>query len=529
MSEKRKAVVVGAGIGGLAMGIRLQALGFQTTIVEALDGPGGRAAVRREGGFTFDMGPTVITVPAFIEELFAQQVGHPGLSAPDFPLKQGGTATSQYCRIVPVTPYYRIAFDDGTVFDYDGDEAGTRRRIAELAPADLDGYDRFQRDAKAIFDRGFLELGHTHFGDIRSMIRVAPDLLRLDALRTLFGFASKYFRTDKMRQIFSFETLLIGGSPLRVPSIYAMIHFVEKTWGVHYVMGGTGALVQGFVKKFEQLGGHVRYGSPVDRILVAAESGGPTTRRRTTRTTGVRLQSGDALAADLVVSNADYVHTYRDLLAPSERGVIESLRMKTARQSMSLVVIYFGFRARPEDGARLRHHNVILGPRYEELLRDIFDRKTLADDFSQYLHLPTLTDPSLAPPGMHAAYTLVPVPNNASGIDWSTHGPRLVDKVLGFLEARGYIPDLAARLVTKSFVTPEYFQKTLRSDLGNAFGLEPVLTQSAAFRPHNRATAIDGLYLVGANAQPGAGTPSVMMSAKMTARLVAADFGIGES
>jgi len=508
------------------MGIRLQALGFATTIVEALDGPGGRAAVRREGGFIFDMGPTVITVPAFTEELFAQEVGRPSLDLPDFPSDPGAKATERYCRIVPVAPFYRIAFDDGTTFDYDGDEASARRQIAELAPEDLEGYDRFQRDAKAIFERGFLELGYTYFGDIRSMIRVAPDLLRLDALRTLFGFASKYFRTDKMRQIFSFETLLIGGSPLRVPAIYAMIHFVEKTWGVHYVVGGTGALVQAFVKKFEQLGGFVRYSSPVARILVASDSGGPTKRRRRTRATGIKLEGGDVIAADLVVSNADYGHTFSKLLTASERGVIESLRMKTARQSMSLVVVYFGFRARPEDAMRLRHHNVILGPRYEELLSDIFDRKVLASDFSQYLHLPTMTDPSLAPPGMHAAYTLIPVPNNASGIDWQTQGPLLVDKVLSFLETRGYIPDLSTRLVTKSHVTPEYFENTLRSGLGNAFGLEPVLTQSAAFRPHNRASKIDGLYLVGANAQPGAGTPSVMMSAKMTARLVAADFGI---
>ncbi len=527
MRGQDHAVVIGAGIGGLAVGIRLQALGFKTTIVEALAGPGGRALVRKQDGFTFDMGPTVITVPAFIEELFAQELGQPALTAPDFPAAPTNAATQRYCQIVPVKPFYRIAFDDGSAFDYDGDEESTRRQIAALAPEDLDGYDNFQRDAKAIFDRGFLELGYTHFGDIRSMIRVAPDLLRLDALRTLFGFTSKYFRSDKMRQIFSFETLLVGGSPLRVPAIYAMIHFVERTWGVHYAMGGTGSLVQGFVRKFEELGGEIRYDSPVGRITVDTISGGPLIRRRKARATGVCLARDEHIAADLVVSNADYVHTYGKLLSASERGVMESLRMRTARQSMSLVVIYFGFRARADDGVRLRHHNVILGPRYEELLRDIFERKILASDFSQYLHLPTLTDPSLAPPGMHAAYTLIPVPNNASGLNWAELGPAFVDRVLHFLEERDYIPDLAARLVTKSFVTPDYFQDTLRSDLGNAFGLEPLLTQSAAFRPQNRASSIDGLYLVGANAQPGAGTPSVMMSAKMTARLVAKDYKIG--
>ena len=526
MDKKHKAVVIGAGIGGLAAGIRLQALGFETTIVEALAGPGGRAAVRRHDGFTFDMGPTVITVPSFIEELFAQEVGLPALATPDFPATPSTIATERYCKIVPIAPFYRIIFDDGTVYDYDGDEAKTRRQIEALAPEDVAGFDRFQRDAKAIFDRGFLELGYTHFGDIRSMVRVAPDLLRLDALRTLFGFVSKYFRSEKMRQIFSFETLLIGGSPLRVPAIYAMIHFVEKTWGVHYVMGGTGALVDAFVRKFEELGGTMCYGSPVARIAVETAPGGPARRRNKRRATGVQFATNEFLAADLVVSNADYMHTYGELLTAGERGVAESLRMRTARQSMSLAVIYFGFRARADDATRLRHHNVILGPRYEELLREIFDRKTLGVDFSQYLHLPTLTDPSLAPAGMHAAYTLIPVPNNASGLDWQAIGPQFVEKVLHFLDARSYIPDLGARLVTKSFVTPDYFQTTLRSALGNAFGHEPLLTQSAAFRPHNRAGAIDGVYLAGANAQPGAGTPSVMMSAKMTARLVAEDYAI---
>lgn len=531
--ERRRAIVIGSGIGGLSLAIRLQAMGVDTTVLERNDRPGGRAMVRKVDGFTFDMGPTVLTVPHFIEELFALEPGSPGLADPDFPaevlaedvrVREGsssGPATRRYVDLRPILPFYRIYFDDGTYFDYDGDPEHTRAQIAAIEPADLEGYERFHADAKAIFERGFLELGYTHFGDVASMLRVAPDLLRLDAVRSLFSFTSRYFTSDKLRQVFSFETLLVGGNPLRVPAIYAMIHFVEKTWGIHYAMGGTGALVAGLVRKLEELGGSIRYDAQVDRIDVAPASGWfarPTA-------TGVTLASGESLTADLVVSNADYAHTHLKLIDPRFRTWNPDWRVKSSRYSMSLVVVYFGFRddGRPLD---LRHHNILLGPRYEELLTDIFDRKILAEDFSQYLHVPTLTDPSLAPPGHHAAYTLIPVPHNGSGIDWEVAGPRLIDAVLKDIEDRGYIPNLRERLVHVSSITPDHFEHGLLAYLGNAFGPEPTLTQSAWFRPHNRSQDVDRLYLVGAGAQPGAGTPSVMMSAKMTARLVAEDLAI---
>ncbi|HEU4740989.1 MAG TPA: phytoene desaturase family protein [Meiothermus sp.] len=527
----RKALVIGSGIGGLAMGIRLQSLGFDTTILEKLDAPGGRAYVRKADGFTFDMGPTVITVPHFIEELFALERGQSNLTEPDFPptilgddkrVKEGvsgGPHTSRYVQIVPILPFYRIYFDDGTFFDYDGDPASTRAQIQALAPEDLEGYERFHADARAIFERGFLELGYTHFGDLGTMLRVVPDLLRLDAVRTLFGFAKKYFKNPKMQQVFSFETLLVGGNPMSVPAIYAMIHFVEKTWGIHFAMGGTGALVRGLVRKFEELGGTIRYHAEVAKINVVRENGKKVAK-------GVTLANGEVLGADLVVSNGDYAHTYLKLVEPQYRLWNSDPVVKARRQSMSLVVVYFGFKADGNEAQKLRHHNIILGPRYEELLRDIFGRKILAKDFSQYLHVPTLTDPSLAPPGHHAAYTLVPVPHNGSRLDWELLGEPFSDKILRFLDERGYLPGLMNRLVHKSFVTPDYFEHTLNSYLGNAFGPEPVLVQSAFFRPHNRSEDIANLYLVGAGAQPGAGTPSVMMSAKMTARLIREDFGI---
>ncbi len=539
-SGRKTAVIIGSGIGGLSLGIRLQSLGFDTTILERLDAPGGRAYQKRtDDGYVFDMGPTVITVPHFIEELFALERDRGMLAEPDYPPhtlaegarvtagESGGPRTRDYVKLVPILPFYRIYFDDGTFFDYDGDPDSTRRQIAQLAPEDLEGYERFHEDARAIFERGFLELGYTHFGDMATMLRVVPDLMRLDAVRTLFSFTSKYFQNPKMRQVFSFETLLVGGNPLSVPAIYAMIHFVEKTWGIHYAMGGTGALVRAFVRKFGELGGQIRYGAGVEEILVRDRRGQPVRRPVGPRTArGVRLESGEELHADIVVSNGDWANTYLKRVPAAARLVNTDVRVRAARQSMSLLVIYFGFRDDPARPLQLRHHNIILGPRYEALLTEIFGKKVLGQDFSQYLHVPTLTDPSLAPAGHHAAYTLVPVPHNASGLNWEVEGPKLVERVYTFLEERGYIPDLRARLTHSEFITPDYFAGTLDSHLGNAFGPEPILAQSAYFRPHNRSEDVGNLYMVGAGAQPGGGTPSVMMSAKMTARLIAQDFGI---
>ncbi len=533
--DRKKAIIIGSGIGGLSLGIRLQSLGFDTTIFEKLDAPGGRAYVRREAGFVFDMGPTVITVPHFIEELFSLDRDCADLGSPDFSPElldinsrittgvSGGPNTSKYVKIVPILPFYRIYFDDGTYFDYDGDPESTRRQIEAIEPEDLAGYDRFHDAAKAIFERGFVELGYTYFGNVMSMLKIAPDLVKLDAVRPLFSFVKSYFKSPKLQQVFSFEPLLVGGNPMNVPAIYAMIHFVEKTWGIHFAMGGTGELVKGFIKKYEELGGTIRYDSEVTSIEVEGKRFGKKVAK------GITLADGSSYKADVIVSNGDYANTYMKLIEPKYRLINQDLRVKTMKQSMSIVVIYFGFKSNGLEDLDLRHHNIILGPRYEELLDEIFEQKVLSPDFSQYLHVPSLTDPSMAPPGHHAAYTLIPVPNNASDIDWSVEGDKLVDKVLDFLDDRNYIPGLRDRLVHKSFVTPDYFEGTLNSYLGNGFGVEPVLVQSAFFRPHNRSEDIENFYLVGANSQPGGGTPAVMMCAKMTAREIAKNYGVAES
>ena len=529
-TARKTALVIGSGIGGIACAMRLQSLGFDTRLLEKLDAPGGRAYVRRADGFTFDMGPTVLTVPHFIEELFSLEQDHAMLGEPDFPPGvldeskrilsgiSGGPNTSRYIEIIPILPFYRIYFDDDTYFDYDADPVRVREQIARLAPEDLDGYERFHEAARAIFNRGFLELGYTYFGNVGQMLGVVPDLLKLGAVQPLFSLIKKYFKSDKMRQVFSFEPLLVGGNPMKVPAIYAMIHFVEKTWGIHFAKGGTGALVSAMVKKFEEMGGTLQLNAEVSSIDVVKRGG-----KRVA--TGVTLASGQVLPADLVVSNADYATTYMKMIDKAHRRINRDALVKFRKQSMSLMVIYFGYR-RQDGDPDLQHHNIILGPRYEELLTDIFERKILGPDFSQYLHIPTLTDASLAPEGHHAAYTLIPVPNNQSDLNWSAIGEGFKDKVLTFLEERGYIPNLKERLVYQSFVTPDYFEQTLGSYVGNGFGVEPVLTQTAFFRPHNRSEDVSNLYLVGQSTQPGGGTPSVMMSAKMTVREIARDFGV---
>lgn len=524
MSTSPRALIIGAGIGGLALGIRLRALGLPTTILEKHREPGGRAGVLRESGFTWDMGPTVITVPGFLDALFALGDAPDPLGGADFPpvpatLAGAGTrpaSTTRYVDLRPVVPFYRIFFDDGSFFDFDGDPEGIRAQVRKLAPQDLEGYARFERDARAIFERGFLKLGFTYFGTPLDLARVVPDLLRLDAVRGLFRFTRKYFSSDKLRRVFSFEPLLIGGNPLTVPALYAMIHFVERSWGAHYAIGGTGALVRALARKFKDLGGELRLNSEVVAVNTApARPGKP-------RVSGVTLASGEHLDASVVASNGDYARLYLDLVARRDRRINADWRIKSMRQSMSAFVCYFGFRAEGL-ALNLRHHNILLGERYEALLRDLFDRKVLPDDASHYVYLPTINDPSLAPPGHHAGYTLIPVPNNASGIDWATAGPALADRALHELEARGYLPELGARLVARRFITPDHFARGLNSHLGNAFGPEPVLTQTALLRPHNRSEDVRGLYLVGAGTQPGAGMPAVMMSAQITARLIAED------
>ncbi len=480
-----RAVVVGSGFGGLAAAIRLQAKGYQTTILEMRDKPGGRAYVYEDQGFTYDAGPTIITVPFVFDELAAL----------------AGRPLSDYVNLVPCDPYYRIFFDDGRTFDYVGDPARFEAEIAKFNPADVEGYRRFAAYTSKVFDRAFTDLAAHSFDSFWEMIKVAPDLMKLRAEQSVYKRVSHFIQDPSLRIALSFEPLLIGGNPLRSSSIYSMIHHLEKTWGVHFAMGGTGALVRGLVKLFEDLGGQIELNARVAEIEV--DHG---------RVTGCRLESGERYPADLVVSNGDVANTYRKLIKPEHRRKWTDKRLEKMRYAMSLFVIYFGTnRTYPH----LPHHGIVLGPRYQGLLGDIFDRKIVADDFSLYLHTPTRTDPSLAPPGSECFYVLSPVPHLGGGQDWDAIKDEYADRILASLEKDHLVPDLRKHLVSKLIFTPKDFETSLDAYMGTAFQFEPVLTQSAWFRPHNKSEDVTNLFFVGAGTHPGAGLPGVISSAKV--------------
>ncbi len=478
------AVVIGSGFGGLAAAVRLGARGYRVTVLEKLDAPGGRAGVFRQDGFTFDAGPTIVTAPFLFEELWALC----------------GRKLADDVTLKSISPFYAIRFHDGTVFNCSADPAAMRAEITRFSPADVDGYEHFMAVSEKIYRIGFEQLGHVPFDSWTDMARIVPDLLRLKGYRTVYGLVSQYVKDERLRIVLSFHPLLIGGNPFTTTSVYCLIAFLERQWGVHFAMGGTGELVRGLVRLIEGQGGRVLLNAEVASIVVKDGAA-----------RGVRLASGEDIKADIVVSNADAAFTYRNLLPPETRRRWTDKRIARARHSMSLFVWYFGTKRRYEG---VPHHTILLGPRYRGLLDDIFRRKVLAEDFSLYLHRPTATDPSLAPDGCDAFYVLSPVPHLESGIDWRTRAEpyrRAIAKCL----SDTLLPDLDNQVVTSRMMTPQDFQDRLSSFQGAAFALEPVLMQSAWFRPHNRSEEVDRLYLVGAGTHPGAGLPGVLSSARI--------------
>ncbi|WP_181702704.1 phytoene desaturase [Chthonobacter albigriseus] len=491
MTSERTAAVIGAGFGGLALAIRLQAAGIQTSLFEKRDKPGGRAYVYEDQGFIFDAGPTVITDPPCLEEVFAS----------------AGRRMSDYVELLPVSPFYRLLFDDGYAFDYDNDQDLLDRQIAMKSPDDIEGYRRFLDYSRAVYAKGYKELGAVPFLSFKDMIRVAPDLAKLQAWRSVYSMVSKFIKDEQLRQVFSFHSLLVGGNPFSTSSIYTLIHALERQGGVWFPRGGTGALIAAMVRLFQDIGGNLRLSTPVDRIETAGD-----------RITAV-IAAGERHPVDLVASNGDIVHTYRDLLSNHPHGASKAKSLMNKRFSMSLFVIYFGLRRNHP----IAHHTVLFGPRYRPLITEIFGSDRLAEDFSLYLHAPSVTDPSLAPPGMGSYYVLAPVPHlGHAPLDWSVEGPRYRDLILDHLEQR-ILPGLRDDLVTVRHFTPDDFKSELNAFVGSAFSLEPILTQSAWFRPHNRDDRIHNLYIVGAGTHPGAGVPGVVGSAKATAGLMIAD------
>ncbi len=486
---KPSAIVIGSGFGGLAAAIRLSCKGYHVQVLEKLAAPGGRASVHKQDGFTFDAGPTIITAPYLLEELWTlcgRQFSH------DITLKE-------------MEPFYRIRFDDGTWFDYSGNDKTMRAEIARFSADDLAGYDRFMVEANMAHKLGFEDLGGVTFDTIWDLLAAVPNMVRMRAWRSIYALVAKHIKNPKLRMVFSFHPLLIGGNPFSVTSVYSLINTLERRFGVHWAMGGTGALIKGLVNLLEERGAQVRCNAPVTRILI--ENG---------RAVGVELQNGETLRSDIVVSNADTAWTYKNLVDKKYRQHWTDRKIANGKYSMSLFVWYFGTKKQYHD---VPHHMIMLGPRYRELLTDIFKRHKLADDFSLYLHRPSASDPSVAPSGCDAFYVLAPVPHLGSGTDWSKQAEPFRQSIQNLLE-KTVMPGLGAEVISQKLMTPQDFHDNLWSYKGAAFGLEPLLLQSAWFRPHNRSEDVPGLYMVGAGTHPGAGVPGVLMSAKTLEKVI---------
>ncbi|MEN9689091.1 MAG: hypothetical protein RI998_1088 [Pseudomonadota bacterium] len=487
--RRPRAVIIGSGFGGLAAAIRLSVKGYEVQVLEKLDMAGGRAYVHQQDGFTFDAGPTIITMPQYLEELFTL-CGHQMKDHVDLRL---------------MSPFYRIRFDDGTHFDYSNDDAAMEAEIAKFNPADVQGFKNLMKASDKCFDLGFVELGAIPFETISDVIKAMPNLFKMQAWRSIYSMVAQHIKHPKLRIVMSFHPLLIGGNPFSVTCVYSLIHVLERRWGVHSAMGGTGAIVKALVNLLHERQVPIRYNSPVTHIRV--ENG---------TAKGVELANGEFIPADIVVSNGDAAWTYKHLVAPEYRRHWTDRKIANGQYSSGLFVWYFGTNRQYHD---VPHHMMVLGPRYKGLLQDIFKNHKLSKDFSLYLYRPTATDPSLAPAGCDAFYALSVVPNLSSGTDWSAISDQYRDAVATVLQD-SVLPDLKQHVVSSKMTTPQDFQDRLWSFKGAGFGLEPILTQSAWFRPHNRSEDVHNLFMVGAGSQPGAGVPSVLMSAKMLEEVV---------
>ena len=488
---RKKIIIIGSGFGGLAIAIRLAAKNYDVHLFEKNDKPGGRGCVFEQNGFKFDGGPTVITAPFLFDEIF----------------QEAGRKKEDYFKLVSLKLFYRIFNHEGKSFDYNNDNEFTLSQIDKWNPEDKENYLLFIKTTKAIFEKGFVELSDKPFLKFTDMLKVVPDLLRLQSHKSVYKYVSQFIKNDFLRQCFSFHPLLVGGNPFQTTSIYALIHYLEREWGVHYSIGGTGEIINGMGRLFEELGGKIYLNSEVVEITAEKK-----------RVTGIKLAYGSVHKADIIISNADFANTYIKLIKSKYRKKYTDKKVKGMRYSMSLFVIYFGTKKRYLN-TKLTHHNIILGKRYRGLIEDIFTNKILSEDFSLYLHMPTVTDKTIAPEGCEAFYVLSPVPHLGSGIDWNKEAKPYRDRIMNFLE-ENYLPNLQENIITEKYISPLHFGNNLSSYLGSAFSLEPVLTQSAWFRPHNRSEDFDNLYLVGAGTHPGAGVPGVLSSAKIVDKLM---------
>ena len=485
----KKAVVIGAGYGGIAASLRLRAKGYDVEVIDQCSAIGGRAQVYETDGFKHDAGPTVLTAPFLFEELF----------------NLFDKNISDYVDIVPLETWYQFYFPDGKIFNYGGSLESTLKEIEKFEPEDKQNYLHLLEKSKAIFKIGFEDLADEPFHKFSKMVGVLPDLIRLKSFKTVWGLVSSHLKSPYMQQAFSIQSLLVGGNPFDTTSIYSLIHYLEREWGVHFAMGGTGSLTKAFETLMHEEGIKVSLNKAVQKVDI-----------KNGKAVGVILKSGEIKSADIVVSNADAAYLYSSMIDRKDKSISVQIKTKYAHFSMGLYVLYFGTTKQYTD---VEHHTIWLGKRYEALLDDIFHKQILADDFSLYLHRPTATDPSFAPEGCDSFYVLAPVPNQQGEIDWKVEGPKLRDKIVKALSDT-ILPDLENTITADFFKTPDDFEQDYSSVHGAGFSISPLLTQSAWFRYHNKAEGIENLYLVGAGTHPGAGLPGVVCSAKVIDNLI---------
>jgi phytoene desaturase len=483
-------VVIGSGFGGLGAAIRLRALGHDVTIVEQQEQPGGVAQVYHHDGFTFDAGPSFITAPWLIQELF----------------DVAGQRTADYITLVPLEPFYTVRFEDGSIFRYSGLGERFAREIRRFEPSDIHGYIRLRTATGKMFESSF-PLTERALTTVSDAARILPELLRPRAYQSVAGFVNECIRDERLRRVFSAHTRFIGGDPLRTPALYTMLQTLEQRWGVWFAMGGTGAIVRALVRLFAEQGGTLRLGEEVAAIVIDESS---------RRATGVRLASGEVLAADAVVSNADVASTYLRMVPAALRPVETDRRIESRTYSTSLFILCFGTDRRYDE---LAHHEILMGRRDQLLGTDVATGQRHPHDFSLYLHRPTATDRSLAPDGCDSWYVMSTVPNLRAGTDWAATAGPYRDAIVHYLEQR-YLPGLSHHIVAERCIDPRYFRDTLNCHLGSAFSVEPTRTQTGCFRPHNQSPDIRNLFFVGAGTHPGAGLPAVLSSSKIAAQLI---------
>jgi len=484
-----KSIIIGSGFGGIAAALRLKAKNHNVTLIEKHPDLGGRARVFKKKGFTFDAGPTVITAPYLIEELF----------------ELFNKKADDYIKLTPLNIWYQFIFEDGYKFDYSGDEEKMKKQIKEINEDDVKGYEELVKFTKKIFDKGFTELADVPFDKPLVMMRQLPALLKLKSYKSVYSLVSSYIKNEKLRRMLSMHPLLVGGNPFTTTSIYGLILYLEKKWGIHYSMGGTGNIIKGLEKLMNEEGIEVIKGQEVTNIISINN-----------KIEGVKLDNRKEINANNVICNADPPAVYERLLNQSKVNSLFEWKQKRMEYSMGLFVYYFGTKKTYPD---VEHHTIKFGDKYKEHLNDIFDKKKLNKDISYYLHRPSATDKSMAPEGNDSFYVLVPVPNNQSKLDWKIEGETMKNLVIDKME-KAILPNLRENIVADFYLTPDYFEKELNTKFGSGFSIQPKFTQSAYFRFHNKSEVCEGLYFVGAGTHPGAGVPGVLSSAKVLEKII---------